>query len=336
MYTLESKSQQVLSDIFTETTTARDGVDALKYRANHADQLDLLNQLEQDGYLRREQDKYWVSLTALPQLDLERAARLLEHAEEVFACLKAYYKENQRDQMKLTELAQRVGLELDEIKECLSYMIEGSWWGSRTTDFYSGDDPHIKPSEAILRYSRFRDVLDQLRQWQDYRIQARASPPVRITKVLSQKRSCRLPTFLEQSREREKPLWYGTLSSDLQSILDEVYLALSLRLRALTAMGLRTVIDMVCDDHVGDKGGFSQKLDALENKGCINANEKAILEIAIDVGSASAHRGHNPSLEDLNTLIDIVEHLLHGVYVLRPASARLKEATPPRGGKQKP
>ena len=100
-------------------------------------------------------------------------------------------------------------------------------------------------------------------------------------------------------------------------------------------MGLGTVIDMVCNKLVGDLGRFDEKLEALFSKGFINNNEREILVIAIDAGSASAHRGHTPNKEDLNTLLDIVEHLLKGVYVLRPASEKLKQSTPPRKRERK-
>ena len=138
----------------------------------------------------------------------------------------------------------------------------------------------------------------------------------------------------EVSGNREKPSWYGKLPLEFRALLDEVYLALSFDMLALPSMGLRAVIDMLCNNLVGDMGGFSKKLKVLEEKGHINANEKAILGIAVDVGSASAHRGHSPSKDDLNILLDIVEHLLKGVYVLHPASERLKQSTPPR--QQKP
>src|SRR5207247_1551327 len=131
--------------------------------------------------------------------------------------LKAYYKENQRDQIKLTDLARRVGLNLRDVQECLSYMVEGSWWGSRTTDFFSTDDPHIKPSEAILRYSTFYDVVNQLREWQHYRIQDRARFQEKPSRDLSVREASPSPfDFLGQASKREKPFWFQTLSSDFQ------------------------------------------------------------------------------------------------------------------------
>ena len=150
MYNLDSQSIDILADIINKTESIRDGVDALAYRASHDYQLDVLDKLEADGYLRRENDKYWISLTALPLIKDKKVEELLDNFDKIFLYLKRYYKENQRDHISLHDLATRVALPVEIVKECLSYMVEGSWWGGRSTDFYSGDNPHIKPSESIL------------------------------------------------------------------------------------------------------------------------------------------------------------------------------------------
>ncbi len=278
--------------------------------------------LEQFGYLRRENDKYWVSLTALAQIEHEAAKRLVDRAEQLFEVLKSYYKENQKDFVVLSELAHRAAMDLEAVKECLSYMIEGSWWGGHSNDFFSTDNPQVKPSEAILKYRSFNDVLNQLREWQAQRVQDR--------KYLTFRRRPPVTSTGRGPVQRAKPVWYVNLPEDVQNLLDEVYLGVGMNMRALPSMGLRTIIDMVCNDLVGDIGGFGEKLDALEKRGYVNAREHGLLKIAVDVGNASAHRGHNPNMEDLNTLLDIVEYLLQGIYVLSPASERLKDNTPRR------
>lgn len=331
MHRLDDEELRIVRNIFNITTILRDGVNALKYRADNEAQLDLLDKLEREGYLRKESDKYWISLTALVQLHDEKTEPIINNAETIFKALKNYYKENQQEQLSLDSLAKRAGLTIEEVKSSLSYMVEGSWWGSRTGDFFSSQDAYIKPSESILRYAKFSDVINQLQGWQEQRIQDRSSKQgTEWYNFLTRKETVRTPLTGEPTSAREKPLWFNKLSPDIQVLLNEVYLGLSLDMQALPSMGLRTVIDMVCNDLVDDIGTFKDKLDALEKASFINGNEKAILAIAIDVGSASAHRGHNPSKEDLNTLLDIVEHLIKGIYVLRPASERLKASTPPR------
>ena len=126
------------------------------------------------------------------------------------------------------------------------------------------------------------------------------------------------------------PSWHKNLNKTIQSLMEEVYYGLQKEMKALPSMGLRTVIDVVCNDLVGDIGGFSQKLDQLEKEKHITPKNKEILENVLEVGHASAHRGYFPELEDLRSVLDIVIHLLQEVYVLGTESKRLKEMTPKR------
>lgn len=332
MHVLDKQSLLILRDIFGLTQETGTGVDAPSYRANHEDDLDALNRLESYGFLRKENERYWVSLVGLPLLNDQKAKDLLSSFESLFDALRQFYKSNQRDQLRLTDLASIVRLSLDEVRKCLSYMVEGSWWGGRSTDFYASAEAFIKPSEAILGYKTFHDVIVQMQEWAHQRISDRMS--YEGNPVFRQETSSSLvKNYTETINEkalRQKPDWFEKLDSEYQALLNEIYMAFAMDIQALTAMGLRTVIDMVCNKLVGDLGRFDKKLEALLEKGVINNNEREILTIAIDAGSASAHRGHTPKKEDLNTLLDIVEHLLKGVYVLRPASEKLKQSTPPR------
>jgi hypothetical protein len=49
-----------------------------------------------------------------------------------------------------------------------------------------------------------------------------------------------------------------------------------------------------------------------------------------DAGSAAGHCGHRPSRAHLETILDTIENLLHRKFVLQPAAAGVKAATPPR------
>lgn len=129
---------------------------------------------------------------------------------------------------------------------------------------------------------------------------------------------------------RQKPDWFSDLPESSRTILDETYSASSHGLKVLTAMGIRAAIDDLCLDLVGDVGGFKKKLETLRNKGFISELEESVLAAAIDVGSASAHRGHVPHESDITILFDIAEHMLKAQYVLPRAAERLKINTPDR------
>ena len=129
---------------------------------------------------------------------------------------------------------------------------------------------------------------------------------------------------------RRVPPWLYRLPEDLQNLVREIYVALATNSRRLAMMGLRTIIDMVALDKVGDKGTFKAKLDTLVERGHISQAGREHLEAALDAGSAAAHRGHSPSEDDIENSVEIIENLLHATYVLRHAAEGLRRNTPQR------
>jgi hypothetical protein len=117
---------------------------------------------------------------------------------------------------------------------------------------------------------------------------------------------------------------------ELQELHSEIYKALHANLGRLACMGMRALLDMVILGTVGDVGRFDQKLTALETSGRIGKQQREVLEAALEAGNAAAHRGHCPTPQQLNQVMDIVESILQQVYVLPHVAAELKRETPPR------
>jgi hypothetical protein len=116
--------------------------------------------------------------------------------------------------------------------------------------------------------------------------------------------------------------------------MDEVYRSLDADNSRLPMMGARTLVDMLMVDKVGDIGTFDEKLKKLEGMGVISPDNREVLSAALDVGHAAAHRGHAPNFDDVNAVMDIVENLLHAVYVLPDVAKGLKQTTPARPAKK--
>lgn len=130
---------------------------------------------------------------------------------------------------------------------------------------------------------------------------------------------------------RRKPAWVDRLDvpDEYAGLLDEIYVALHADSRRLAMMGARALIDAAIRRSVGDQGNFRGGLTTLVEKQLISERNRAIIEAAVDVGHASAHRGHKPSAEDVNVVIDIVENLIHNELLAEPAQA-LRSTTPQR------
>ncbi|NMM07405.1 MAG: DUF4145 domain-containing protein [Polaromonas sp.] len=138
-------------------------------------------------------------------------------------------------------------------------------------------------------------------------------------------------TYFPPRVSRRKPAWVDRLDvpSEYAGLLDEIYVALHADSRRLAMMGARALIDAVITRSVGDQGDFGKGLKKLVEKGLISERNKEIIDAAVDAGHASAHRGHCPSANDINVVIDIVENLIHNELLAEPAQA-LKSTTPQR------
>lgn len=143
-------------------------------------------------------------------------------------------------------------------------------------------------------------------------------------------------TYFPPRVSRRKPAWVERLEipDEYNGLLNEIYVALHGNSRRLAMMGARALIDVVIQRSVGDQGNFMNGLQALVDKQLISERHREILDAAIGMGSASAHRGHLPKAHEVEDVIDIVENLIHNELLVVQASA-LKTSTPPRVRSQK-
>jgi len=136
--------------------------------------------------------------------------------------------------------------------------------------------------------------------------------------------------FFPPSASRWPPRWQWSLPTSIRLLLSEVYIALQANSLSLAMMGARAIIETAMITKVGDHGNFNSNLLAMEEAGHISKNNRKFLEVAVDAGSASAHRAHRPDAKQIDTVMDIVENLLHSLFVLEKQTTALKEGIPAR------
>lgn len=138
-------------------------------------------------------------------------------------------------------------------------------------------------------------------------------------------------TYFPPRVSRRKPVWASRyqLPSEYLALLEETYTALHADSRRLAMMGARALIDAVIRRNAGNQEDFRQGLNALAEKSLISEQERGIIKAAIEAGHASAHRGHKPTVEDVNVVIDIVERLIHS-EILTEQAKELEKTIPPR------
>tara|TARA_B100000949_G_C14249797_1_gene437566 strand:+ start:521 stop:1336 length:816 start_codon:yes stop_codon:yes gene_type:complete len=136
------------------------------------------------------------------------------------------------------------------------------------------------------------------------------------------------PTF------RSPPDWFEDLPDPtLRNISGELYKALQTESLFLAAFGSRTLLDRLMVLTVGDSGNFQAGLKALQDTGKISLHECEILNPIIQAGHAAAHRGWAPNFDQLKTILDVVEGLIHRLLVLPKLAEELDEAVPGRHSK---
>lgn len=141
-------------------------------------------------------------------------------------------------------------------------------------------------------------------------------------------------SFWPAPAKREVPDWayaIGFVDSDLSSLFNDIYVALDNDLRVLAAIGARTAFDRASELlGVDPAKTFAEKLDALKTSGKIGEGEKDHLAVLADAGSAAAHRGWKPKLQELNTMMSMLEHFLYRNFVLSDEVKNLKSKVPPK------
>lgn len=131
----------------------------------------------------------------------------------------------------------------------------------------------------------------------------------------------------------QRPKWVEDLDSidpTIYGLLLEVYSAANDDQFRLLSMGVRSALDHVMTYLVGDIGGFEKKLDEMVKKKHISENQKDLLLIVIDAGSATAHRGFRPAPALLEQMIAVMETIIRQLYLVGPMLETLKTQIPPR------
>ena len=111
------------------------------------------------------------------------------------------------------------------------------------------------------------------------------------------------------------------LPHEVRRVYDETRAAIP-DLPVLAGIGLRAIIEAVCNDQ-GVKGTLVAKIEALRQNGRITNDHKDLLDRSRIVGKAAAHEMKPPDVREMMAILEIVEHLLNGVYIVPRKNAQL-------------
>lgn len=325
IYEFDSK---MLKEIFQLIEVGTQSLDAIVFRAQNEKHINPLNSLEKRGYIKNNDNRYSLSLAALDVIGNEviKAKDILNNCSIVFQWLRDSYKQDPHKNIPLEDIISGTQTSETDTRVCLYYLRDVPIWSGYTTDILENEKVFVKASESILRYKTFDEVIKQLHSWCDI-----AYKPSLTSKDILDKELDKSP------REPQNDLSSTNISrmniklpSPLSRLLSEIERGIDTELFALSSMGIRAAIDFICNDVVGDIGGFKQKLKALEGGGHITIRNKNILENTLELGHASAHRAHFPKKEELKAALKVLLHLLDEIYLLESKAKKIAESVPKR------
>jgi Domain of unknown function (DUF4145) len=90
-------------------------------------------------------------------------------------------------------------------------------------------------------------------------------------------------------------------------------------------MGIRTALEMIMRDKVGECKTFTHSIDKFQAAGYFSVRDRNVLEAIIEAGHASAHRGWNPTIGGMDTLLDITESVVQTVYFHATRASELEK-----------
>lgn len=126
---------------------------------------------------------------------------------------------------------------------------------------------------------------------------------------------------------RHLPKWVLHLNKEYISLFIEVYESLNSGHFKLPLMGARTLLDMYIVEKIGDIGTFKNKLKKLLDEKIITQSSKELLEVALEYGHATIHRGYQAEKEEIMGVLDIIENLFESEALL-DKTKKLKRTIP--------
>jgi hypothetical protein len=110
---------------------------------------------------------------------------------------------------------------------------------------------------------------------------------------------------------------------ELQKVYEEARSALMQGLPVLTGIGIRAIVETVCNERGAQGATLFAKINSLVTLNFITQREATVLHDLRFMGNEAAHKVKSHKVDELNLAFDVVEHLLKAVYLLPEQTKRL-------------
>jgi hypothetical protein len=113
------------------------------------------------------------------------------------------------------------------------------------------------------------------------------------------------------------------LPSDVRRVYEETYAALASGFGVLCGIGIRAIVEAVCNEkniELGPPGGYTPplktRISAMVAAGMTTPDGAAVLDKLRDMGNDAAHEAKPHEDSQLSAALDVVNHLLLTVYII--------------------
>lgn len=111
----------------------------------------------------------------------------------------------------------------------------------------------------------------------------------------------------------------------LNRIYDETLSALANSLLVLAGIGLRAIIETICDDKGVKSANLDGKINALVTQGIISQPQADVLHSLRILGNVAAHEVEPATPKELITGLEIAETMMKTIYILPELSSAIKK-----------
>jgi len=153
---LTAQHMKLLNEVFSATLKFPKGIDLARFRADNEEFIPEIDQLEQLGYLQRNNNLYYISPLTLAYLakDNPDAQSMVQKCGLVFGMLQGEYRNNLNDNVLIPDIAVSTGLSDDDVRATLRFI-------KQTPILAIFSEVFVAPSEVILRYKSFEEILKE-------------------------------------------------------------------------------------------------------------------------------------------------------------------------------
>jgi len=106
------------------------------------------------------------------------------------------------------------------------------------------------------------------------------------------------------------------LPLNVKQIYTETHSALCEHKPVLAGIGIRMIIEAVCQEQAASGTNLQERIDSLISMGLITSDGAGILHCIRYMGNTAAHKVIAHTDEELSAAFDVVEYVLKGVYIL--------------------